>query len=143
MTKKPADASLNEEEKALEAQQMLVEDSLELVCSSYAESIEKGMAQPIIVLLDCEDELGSEIARSWLGHDAVENGIAIQKQTNDDESQTTVFAQAVAWKECREELSEAFPYLSEVLATGPTDQGILVIGITAGGASALTAPFEA
>ncbi len=134
---------VDSEELALEAQQMLVEDSLELVCSSYATAIEQGMAQPLIVLLDCEDELGSEIARSWLGHDAVENGIAIQKQANDDESQTTVFAQAVAWKECREELSEAFPYLADVLVAGPTEDGILVIGITAGGASALTAPFEA
>lgn len=125
----------------LEAQQSLVESSLPLVFQTYDEALAEGQTQPIVVLLDCEDELGGEIARGWLGEEAVNDAVAM-RHADDASADTTVFARAAPLAACRGELAEAFPYLAPALVSAP-DDGVLVIGVTAGGASALTAPFGA
>lgn len=134
---------MNEQDIALEAQQSLVEDSLPLVFQTYDEAITAGEKSPVVILLDCEDPLGGEIARGWLGDEEVDQAIAIQQAEGNGDESPTVFARAIAWELCREELCEAFPYLAAALAEPPTDEGVLVLGVTAGGASALTAPFSA
>ncbi|MEQ8846205.1 hypothetical protein [Botrimarina sp.] len=127
----------------LEQQQWLVESSLPLVFATYDEAIADGLPHPVVVLVDCEDELGSQIARGWLGDDTVDDAIADQPAESDDgQPLTTVFARAVAWSEMAG-LAEAFPYLSGALAEGPPRGGVMVVGVTAGGASALTAPWDA
>lgn len=134
------------EEASLEAQQLLVESSLPLIFETYDEAVKQGDADPVVLLVDCEDELGSQFACGWLDEETVNDAIAFQQAEEEDgdpESQTTVFARAIAWKLCRAELAEAFPYLAEVFADVPPTDGVLVIGVTAGGASALTAPFTA
>lgn len=131
-----------ETEAALEAQQTLAESSLELVETTYREAIDEGMSSPIVLLVDCEDELGGQIARGWLGDEAIDDAIAMQQQSDDDEDGTTVFARALAWKEAAGELRDAFPYLAPALQHPPGAGGVLVISITAGGASALTAPLS-
>lgn len=132
----PADAA----DDPLEAQQLLVESALPLVFEAYDEASAEGIADPLVVLVDCEDELGGAIARGWLGDEKVDDAIAAEGTDGDT---TTAFARAIAWAECREELAEAFPYLAEVLGSPPPGDGVLVIGVTAGGASALTAPLDA
>ncbi|MGL4514348.1 MAG: hypothetical protein ACRCT8_14770 [Lacipirellulaceae bacterium] len=144
-------------EAALEAQQWLAESSLGAVFEAYDEAVEQGLEAPVVVLVDCEDELGSEIARGWLGDEAVDDAIlwresddqlaaeaeeSAEDELDEDEERTTVFARAVGWTDCRDEIAEAFPYLSDAFDEGPPDDGVLVISITAGGASALTAPFD-
>jgi hypothetical protein len=143
-------------EAALEAQQWLAESSLDAVFEAYDEAVEQGLESPVIVLVDCEDELGGEIARGWLGEEAVEEAILWRQsedtlaaeqdggdeEDDEDEERTTVFARAVGWSDAAKEISEAFPYLVEAFEEGPPDDGVLVISITAGGASALTAPFD-
>jgi hypothetical protein len=143
-------------EAALEAQQWLAESSLDAVFEAYDEAVEQGLESPVIVLVDCEDELGGEIARGWLGDEAVDEAILWRQsedtlaeeqgepgeEEDDDEERTTVFARAVGWTDAQTEINEAFPYLVEAFEEGPPDDGVLVISITAGGASALTAPFD-
>lgn len=129
---------------ALEAHQLLVESSLPLVFEAFDDAKEDDLAHPMIVLVDCEDELGGQVARGWLGDEVVEDAIAAEAPDEDsEEEQTTVFARAIAWTEARKEIVEAFPYLAEAFTKDPPEDGVLVVGITAGGASAFTAPWDA
>lgn len=134
------------EDDPLEVQQSLVESSLALVFSAYDEAVDANIASPIVVLVDCEDELGGAIARSWLGDDAVDDAIAAQVDADDSPGEsdpTTVFARAIGWDEARDDLAAAFPYLKPALVDGPPEDGVFVVGVTAGGASAMTAPWDA
>lgn len=124
-------------EAALEAQQSLLEDSLSLVFEIYNAAREENTAQPVVILLDCEDEIGGQIARSWLG-ETVDDAIAAQSA-----EMTTVFAHAFALSDCREQVPAVFPYLQPVFEEPYPEDGFLAISVTAGGASALTVPFEA
>lgn len=137
---------MNAEDDPLEIQQSLVESSLALVFGAYDEAVAAGVARPLVVLLDCEDELGGAIARGWLGDEVVEDAVAAQAaadETHGEADPTTVFARAIAWDEARDDLAAAFPYLAPALAEGPPEDGVFVVGVTAGGASALTAPWDA
>ncbi|TWT99169.1 hypothetical protein Pla108_01030 [Botrimarina colliarenosi] len=134
------------EDDPLELQQSLVESALPLVFEAYDEAVEAGVAHPMIVLLDCEDELGGEIARGWLGEDAIDDAIAAQAAGDDSPSEsdpTTVLARAIGWDDAQSDLADAFPYLKPALDQGPPEDGVFVVGVTAGGASALTAPWDA
>lgn len=138
------DAPPDELERALEAQQELAESSLEAIFDAYDEAIEEGTSQPVVLLIDCEDELGSRISRAWLGDDAVDEAIALQaEQAAGQPIPTTVFVSAIAYEDCRNEVAKAFPYLAEALAEPPSGDGVLIISVTSGGASALTAPLTA
>ena len=137
-------------ESALEAQQALVEETLPLVFQTFDQAIADGMEKPVVMIVDCEDELGGQIARGWLGDEAIDEAIALhhaEAAINEDDEAAQVcaaaFARAIPWEACREELIEAFPYLAEALKTPPPEEAVLVVGVTAGGASALSAPFSA
>ncbi len=126
------------------AHQLLVESSLPLIFATYDEAVEEEVASPMVVLIDCEDELGGQIARGWLGDEVVDDAIAAEEPGEDpDAVQTTVFARALAWDEAFPDLVEAFPYLAPALETGPPEDGVFLVGVTAGGAAAFTAPWDA
>jgi uncharacterized protein (DUF1684 family) len=127
-----------DDEVALEAQQWLLETSLPLAFSAYDEGLAARMRDPVVFLLDCEDAVGNEIARSWLGDQIVEDAIS----DRDEDSETTVFAYAFPFAKCRTEVPAVFPYLQPAFDCPPAD-GFLAISVTAGGASALTVPFDA
>ncbi len=134
-----------DESDALEAQQLLLESSLELAFRAYDDALRAKLRDPVVFLLDCEDEIGGEIARSWLGEDTIADAIADRvgsDDATDDESETTVFAHAFPFAKCQTEVPAVFPYLSLALETPPVD-GFLAISVTSGGASALTVPFDA
>ncbi len=135
-----SDESLNQ---ALEQQQDLVEANLPTVFTAYDEAKSEGVIEPLILLVDCEDDLGGQIARDWLGDEQVDNAIAIENQSKENESLTTIFALPTEWHESREELSESFPYLAEFFEGEYPQDGLLVLSITAGGASGLGVPFDA
>lgn len=130
-----------EEFDPLEAQQMLLESSLELAFEAYDEALRDKLRDPVVFLLDCEDEIGGEIARSWLGAETINDAIA-DRAASDDEAETTVFAHAFPFAKCRTEVPAVFPYLEPALKSPPAD-GFLAISVTCGGASALTVPFDA
>ena len=139
------------EEAALEAQQELLESSLPLVFEAYDIATKAGNSSPVVILLDCEDDVGREIAESWLGAGAVQEAIEqrqLLEEDNADDSddindQTTVFAHAFPIEECRQEVPEVFPYLAPVFSADLPQDGFLVIAVTCGGASALTVPLSA
>ena len=137
---------------ALEAQQLLAESSLESIFEAYDEAVVDGFERPVILLIDCEDELGAQIARAWLGDETVDEAIAVQAaaaeesgdDTDDEEQPTTVFVAAFTLQHCQVEVPKVFPYLSEVFENPPSaDEGVLIVSVTSGGASALTAPMDA
>ncbi|MDZ4656856.1 MAG: hypothetical protein SH868_04675 [Bythopirellula sp.] len=141
MSDPPVD-DFREESDPLEAQQLLLESSLELAFSAYDEALAAKLRDPVVFLLDCEDAIGGEIARSWLGEETVADAIADRAGSDDEETETTVFAHAFSFAQCRTEVPAVFPYLSPALNTPPVD-GFLAIAVTCGGASALTVPFSA
>jgi hypothetical protein len=126
---------------ALEAQQMMLETSLPLVFQTYDDALKQKVKEPVVLLVDCEDEIGGEIARSWLGDEAVEDAIMHEAAGDPEEGATTVFAVAFSLDECRREIPPVFPYLEAAL-TAPAS-GFLAISITAGGASVLIVPDNA
>jgi len=132
------------EDSALHGQQELLENSLPAAFSAFDLAQGEGMAEPVVFLLDCEDEMGGEIARSWLGSEAVEDAIEQRVlQEAEKEGETTVFAYAFPLAKCREEVPAIFPYLEPVFREALPSESFLVIVVSCGGASALTVPFSA
>ena len=131
---------------ALQQQQSLLESSLPAAFSAYDTAKQQGIAAPVVFLLDCEDQIGGEIAESWLGSQAVADAISHRHSQAENESipeTTTVFAYGFPIDQCREEVPQVFPYLAPVFEEKLPSEGFLVIAVTAGGASALTVPFDA
>ena len=132
---------------ALENQQTLLESCLPTVFSAYDEACREGMSAPVVFLLDCEDEIGGEIARNWLGAEIVDQAVEqqhLQQAVNDEASgETTVFAYAFPLARCRKEVPEVFPYLGPVFEKALPEDSFLTIAVTSGGASALTVPLSA
>lgn len=137
------DESPQELEDALEEQQALLETSLPAVFEAYDDALLRKVKDPVVLLLDCEDPIGGEIARSWLGDEAVDDAIAAQTAERELADETTVFALAFPLAECRREIPPVFPYLTPGLSAPPSGGGFWAISVTSGGASLLAVPLEA
>jgi hypothetical protein len=133
--------SPNDNDAALEAQQSLLETSLPLVFEAYDDAVQRNMKEPVVLLLDCEDDIGGEIARGWLGDETVEDAILHESAERESDDETTVFALAFSLAECRREIPPVFPYLEPALQ--PPASGFLAVSVTAGGASVLIVPDDA
>ena len=130
-----------DDQSALEEQQELLEESLELVLSVYHSAVRDGLHEPVVILLDCEDSIGGQIARGWLGSTAVDEAIDDQRVDDPSGETTTVFARAFPLSECAKEIPAVFPYLAPIFAQALPADGFLAISVASGGASALTVPF--
>lgn len=128
---------------ALDAQQTLLESSLPLAFETYDDAVRRRLAEPVVILLDCEDEIGGEIARGWLGAEAVDDAIAHHAADDPSGDETTVFAYAFSLAECRREIPAVFPYLAAGLEGSAGPDGFRAISVTSGGASLLTVPWDA
>jgi hypothetical protein len=135
--------SADDIESALEAQQMLLETSLPLAFQAYDDALKRKVMEPVVVLLDCEDPLGGEIARAWLGEEAVEDAISHHAASDPEEGETTVFAHAFSLAECRREIPPVFPYLSPALEQSAPAGQFWAVSVTSGGASLLGVPLDA
>jgi len=125
-----------------DAHEALVESSLPLLFSTYDEAIERGLHDPVLFLVDCEDPLGDEVARAWAGDEAVDDAVVCEIADRENDDATTVLARAVPWTDCHREVPDVFPYLAAVFEKKPDKNGFLVISITDGGATAFTVPFD-
>ena len=135
--------AITDDEAATLAQQEMLENCLELVFDAFDEGVADKVVDPIVFLLDCEDEIGEQIASAWMGAEAVRDAVAEQQLVDPGSDLTTVFARAFPLAESRQEVPGVFPYLASVFdAELPTD-GFLAIAVTAGGASAFTVPLTA
>jgi hypothetical protein len=128
-------------EAALESQQLLLETSLSLVFETYDDVRQRNVIDPVVLLLDCEDELGGQIARGWLGDETVEDAIAHHAAADAADEETTVFAVAFSLAECQREIPPVFPYLEPALQA--PESGFLAVSVAAGGASVLIVPNDA
>jgi hypothetical protein len=139
----PSKEDSAEDSASLDLQQSLLEESLELVVNVYNEAVREGVTEPVVLLLDCEDKIGGQIARSWLGSAAVDEAIADQRSDDPSGESTTVFARAFPLAESARQVPAVFPYLAPVFDQALPTDGFLAISIASGGASALTVPLDA
>ncbi len=123
--------------------QSLLETSLGLVFEEHDRARESGLDTPVVFLLDCEDELGGEIACAWHGSEAVSDAIAIERSQRSDDDATTVLATAVSLDDCRREVPRVFPYLADSFHQPPPDDGFLAVVVAQGGATTFTVPLSA
>lgn len=139
-----SEQSSTSDQAATDAQQDLLEDSLPLAFAEYDAALEQGVIRPVFILVDCEDEIGRQIVGGWLGESVVEDAIAAEQATQSDgEPMTTVFGTAVSWADVTRRIPELFPYLAAVFEFVSIEDGFLAVSVTAGGACALTVPFDA
>lgn len=137
-----------DEQTAMAAREHLVESNFDEMLAAHREAKEHGAGNPVVFLVDCEDEIGSEIARAWEGHDAVDDAIANAQRTaagNDADPSdvaTTILVRAFSFADCREEVPEVFPYLAESFQQKPPVGQFLIVAVTAGGAATFTAPLS-
>ena len=145
LTQRNDEAKKLNEETALSVQEELLENCLPLVFQAFDSACEAKIRNPVVFLLDCEDPLGGEIAKGWLGEQVVQEAIEDFHSTTHEDSQgtTTVFAHAFSWEESQREVPGVFPYLGPVFSEGPPADGFLAITVAAGGASAFTVPSAA
>lgn len=132
-----------DDQQAAEAQQELLESCLELVFDALDEAVADKVVEPVVFLIDCEDEIGEQIAHAWLGAENVRNAVAEQQLENPGGDLTTVFARAFSMAESRREVPAVFAYLAPVFDAELPADGFLTIAVTAGGASAFTVPLSA
>ena len=118
---------------ALDAQQDLLESSLEAVFAAYDEARARNLEQPVVMLVDCEDAIGGKIVRGWLGDEPVDNAIA-EHANVDGDAGTTVFAQGFSFAESCREIPVVFPYLESVFRKSAPEDGFLAVAVTHGGA---------
>jgi hypothetical protein len=128
----------------LDQMEQLVESSLPLVFSTYDDALRDRVREPVVLLIDCEDDVGREIAEAWLGGEAVDDAIvAVHAQAAEgpdaDEPLTTVFARPMPLAACRKEIPPVFPYLRESFDRPPAE-AVLVVAVTAGGAGTFSVP---
>ncbi len=135
--------ALTDDEAASQAQQEMLENCLELVFDAFDEGVADKVVDPIVFLLDCEDEIGEQIASAWMGAEAVRDAVAEQQLAEPSSDLTTVFARAFPMSESRQEVPGVFPYLASVFDAELPKDGFLAIAVTAGGASAFTVPLTA
>ncbi len=133
----------SEGEAAALAQQELLESCLEVVFDAYDEAIDDEMIDPVVFVIDCEDEIGEQIAHAWLGESTVRDAVAEQQLNDPGSDRTTVFAYAFPFVDSRREVPVVFEYLAPVFEQSPPPDGFLAIAVTAGGAAAFTVPHAA
>ena len=129
----------------MEARQALVEAALPELFQAYDAAVAAEMKTPVVFLIDCEDPIGSEIARAWEGDDAVDAAILANAEgagADSAEKITTTLARAYSFDESRQEVPQLFPYLGDSFAQPPRD-GFLIVVVSNNGAATLTAPPSA
>ena len=99
----------NDNDAALDCQQTLLENCLEEAFAAYDQGLNSGSNELVVFLLDCEDPIGSQIARSWLGPEAVEQAIEDVQSQRTDTDETTVFATTFSWVDSQREVPQVFP----------------------------------
>ena len=131
-----------DDQQAIQQQQALAESCLSLLTDTWQDAVDDGLENPVVILVDCEDDYGGQMARAWLGDEVVSDAIA-EVHEDGEEGATTVFARSVTWQQCRDEIVDVFPYLKPAFADSPPTDGFMAVSVTSGGACALSVPRDA
>jgi hypothetical protein len=123
-----------------EHRQWLLEDSLEQVFAVYDEAFKANVAQPVVLLVDCADEIGGRFARAWEGDEAIDD--ALTRFEGETETTATV-ARAFGFADSKQEVPVLFTYLAESFSGDAPQDGFLTVVVACGGASTFTVPPSA
>lgn len=138
--------STGDEEQDMLGREALIEDSLAQVFEAYDLAQRDGIKHPVVLLLDCEDEIGSQIARAWDGDDAVDAAIMANADRDDGEDASTITTTLARWesfKRCRNEVPKVFPYLAGTFEQPPPADGFVAVVVAFGGAATFVVPLDA
>jgi hypothetical protein len=138
--------STGDEEQDMLGREALIEDSLAQVFEAYDLAQRDGIKNPVVLLLDCEDEIGSPIARAWDGDDAVDAAIMANADRDEEEDTaaiTTTLARWESFKRCRREVPKVFPYLAGTFEQPPPEDGFVAVVVAYGGAATFIVPMDA
>jgi hypothetical protein len=135
---------------ASEQQQAMMENALPAAWEAFRECRDEFSPHEccIVFVVDCLDEIGDRITRGWMGDDLVDQILAIQEESLDqDEPTAPVFTIGFDWEEGQRQTLDMFPYLEPALtaiaAQGlPRGDAFVAIAVTAGGASLFTVPTD-
>lgn len=104
-------------------------------------ALTQNMRDPVVFLVDCEDDVGGRLARAWLGAAAVEAQIAARKR-GERPGLTVVLARPVPFEEAQTIIQFDFPYLNEIAPEQPGTHEIAVVVVGLGGAASLFIPLD-
>jgi hypothetical protein len=145
--------SSGDEAKDMEAKETLIESSLAQVFAEYDYAKKRRMRDPVVFLVDCEDEIGGPMARGWEGDEVVDAAIEESvEDADDDDGDTekddeerciTALARAFSLEDCRREMPQFFPDLMPTFESPYPQDGFLAVVVTAGGAATFTVPHSA
>jgi len=139
--------STGDPEKDMDGREALVEACLDRLFAAFDSGVVEGIVEPVVLLVDCEDSVGTPIARTWEGDDAVD--AAIMANANDAEREeqnelaTTILIRTVSFIDSQRELPKLFDYLQDSFSHGPAVGGFYVVVISFGGAGIFTVPMTA
>ena len=139
--------STGDPEKDMDGREALVEACLDRLFAAFDSGVVDGIVEPVVLLVDCEDSVGTPIARTWEGDDAVD--AAIMANANDAEREernelaTTILIRTVSLIDSPRDLPKLFHYLQDSFSHGPSVGGFYVVVISFGGAGVFTVPMTA
>ena len=128
----------------MDGREALVEDCLDELFAAYDRGRNDGVRDPVVFLIDCEDEIGEPIARAWEGDDVVDGAVLANAERPAEAGglSTTILARAFAFEDSRREIPELFPYLAASFQEPPSTDRILVVAIAFGGAGTFVVPLD-
>ena len=151
---------------AMAARENLVENNFDEIVAGYQAACKQGEADPVVFLVDCEDPIGSQIARAWEGDDTVDEAILDARHSDiplegdasvegkvstpdessdhgargDSEERTTILVRTFPFADSCEEVPGVFPYLADSFRQAPSADQFLIVVVAAEGAATFTAP---
>jgi len=135
--------STGDAHRDMDGREALADECIERVLQAHREAGKENVLEPVVFLIDCEDPIGSELARAWEGDDAVDGAILAGAEQSDDARDDswaiTTLVRAVGFAECRREVVELFPYLAASFEAPPPAGQILIVVVAYGGAGTFTA----
>ena len=111
----------------MEAREQLVEDCLLRLQDAHEEALQAGISDPVVFLIDCEDSVGTTIARNWEGDDAVDSAILANAECEHDggrETIATVLTRAVSFQESQRDVPGLFPLPCNLIRTTSTKRAV-------------------
>lgn len=116
-----------------QARSHLAESNFDKMCSVYQRAAAHGAESFVVLVLDCADVLGNQLARLCLGHDRIEAELSA-RDGGSQPGATMTLVIPTDYEATREGLLATFPEL-EADFTPPAPDNFLAVIVTAGGAS--------